>query len=852
MRQVRRLGPRIGQDAAAQRVAGARPQHLVAQRVEDRFAGMEPDARGVARRPADAQAAARLGRMAVEGAEQRIERAAASWREGEVAVEVAADRQAEPPGAGLHEPPHVGRKQLQIAFAVEVAAQRVEAFGHVAGPPVDPRVGLLDAGHPPRGQRGLQALADPPFAVAGQRVEQVVAERAVLEQPSDDVEDLVRAEFPADRVQLVEQHLQHAALAGAGGDQVDDHHVAPLAVAVDAPQALLETRRVPGDVVVDHQPAELQVDPLAGRVGGDEEAVAAGPAEAVDLRLARRPRHAPVDRGDPARVADALEPPDQVLDRVAVLAEDEPLVAGVARVVEHRAEPFELRLGAGVDQAAGPGAQRLDGGELLAQLVDRHRGHRAEDSLFVLRGAPGVGLVAGVAGVGQGIEDVAFVGVAERVPPGTEIRRRETPGGQIFEGAAELRGAPVERAAERPGGAGEPPLKDAEGEAGRGTGVERAAVRPAQPVRGPVVQRLLAVRSRRQAVAERGAGAPRVERPAREVDHLLLGPAEEVARPRRGRETAERLFRAEGVRVEQAPEVMPGRVLAHVRRGGQQQQVARAPAQAGEAALGAGATGQRLGEPVAAGLAGAPPLPGGGQLVRLVEDRQIVGGDAGAPQPVERRAAGQRVERDDDQVAVRPAERVAGAGVGAGDDAEAEPEQRPQLPLPVADQTGGRRDDHPFDPSAQEHLAHGEAGHDGLAGARVVGEQEAERVLPEHPLVDRDALVRQRVDAGRLAGEGRVALVTVGQMQRLGDGQDGVCAAGEVERRRRSVGRGRGSRRRVRPARRPRGGFFLQGAESGRAGVAADHAVGYRDTERVSAVVNRRGNGESSFPRRLR
>ena len=63
-------------------------------------------------------------------------------------------------------------------------------------------------------------------------------------------------------------------------------------------------------------------------------------------------------------------------------------------------------------------------------------------------------MVVGVAGIGQGIEDVAFVGVAERVPPGTKIRRRETPGGQIVEGAAELRGGPIERAAARPSAGG--------------------------------------------------------------------------------------------------------------------------------------------------------------------------------------------------------------------------------------------------------------------------------------------------------------------------------------------------------------------------------------------------------------
>jgi len=34
--------------------------------------------------------------------------------------------------------------------------------------------------------------------------------------------------------------------------------------------ALLKAHRVPGDVIVDHKPAELEVDPLPGGLGGDE------------------------------------------------------------------------------------------------------------------------------------------------------------------------------------------------------------------------------------------------------------------------------------------------------------------------------------------------------------------------------------------------------------------------------------------------------------------------------------------------------------------------------------------------------------------------------------------------------
>jgi hypothetical protein len=68
----------------------------------------------------------------------------------------------------------------------------------------------------------------------------------------------------------LEELLQHPAFAGVGGDEVEDEAVLLLAVAVDAAHALLQAHRVPGDVVVDHQPAELQVDALAGGLGGDQ------------------------------------------------------------------------------------------------------------------------------------------------------------------------------------------------------------------------------------------------------------------------------------------------------------------------------------------------------------------------------------------------------------------------------------------------------------------------------------------------------------------------------------------------------------------------------------------------------
>ena len=62
----------------------------------------------------------------------------------------------------------------------------------------------------------------------------------------------------------------------------------------------------------------------------------------------------------------------------------------------------------------------------------------------------------------------------------------------------------------------------------------------------------------------------------------------------------------------------------------------------------------------------------------------------------------------------------------------------------------------------------------------------------EHVLINGDALMGQRVDARRLAGEGRVELVAVGQPQSLRDRGDRLRVAREIERRRYVRGRGVG------------------------------------------------------------
>ena len=157
---------------------------------------------------------------------------------------------------------------------------------------------------------------------------------------ADDVEHLVGAQFAADLLEPFEQLLQDAALAGVLGDEVEDQAVLFLAVTVDAADALFQADGIPGDVEVDHHPAELQVDAFAGGLGRDEylgrflelalgidararRVAIADLHAAVDLRERQAPLAQFSDRAVLAAVA------RQVVEGVLVLGEDEQPHLGV-------------------------------------------------------------------------------------------------------------------------------------------------------------------------------------------------------------------------------------------------------------------------------------------------------------------------------------------------------------------------------------------------------------------------------------------------------------------------------------------------------------------------------------------
>ena len=185
-------------------------------------------------------------------------------------------------------------------------------------------------------ESGFVHIAQQPlFEVMGAKLAGVVVAQGALylrggQDLADHVEHGVVVQGVADFLQLVQQPLQHMAFHGVRRHEVDDEAVFGLPVAVDAPHALFQAVGVPRDVVVEQDAAALQVDALAGGLGGYKDlgfalaelalgvqagagfAGAAGAHAAVYFAGAKAP----------FRQAGA-----QVVERVAELGEDEQAAA---------------------------------------------------------------------------------------------------------------------------------------------------------------------------------------------------------------------------------------------------------------------------------------------------------------------------------------------------------------------------------------------------------------------------------------------------------------------------------------------------------------------------------------------
>ena len=151
---------------------------------------------------------------------------------------------------------------------------------------------------------------------------------------------------------------------------------------------------------------------------------------------------------------------------------------------------------------------------------------------------------------------------------------------------------------------------------------------------------------------------------------------------------------------------------------------------------------------------------GGAHLVRLVHDDEVpVAAEQAFLGVLDARDPG---DRGDDLVLVLPGVRaVVGAEDVAADDFEVLAELVLHLALPLEGEVGRRDDEGALHQAADLQLLDEQAGHDGLAGAGVVGEQEADARELQEVVVDGFELVRQRIDAGD--GEREVGVVLVGK-----------------------------------------------------------------------------------------
>ena len=86
--------------------------------------------------------------------------------------------------------------------------------------------------------------------------------------------------------------------------------------------------------------------------------------------------------------------------------------------------------------------------------------------------------------------------------------------------------------------------------------------------------------------------------------------------------------------------------------------------------------------------------------------------------------------------------------------------------LPLEGEVGRRDDEGALDQAANLQFLDEQAGHDGLAGAGVVGQQEPDARQLHEVIVNRLKLVRQRINARD--GEREIRVVFIGQSQAHG------------------------------------------------------------------------------------
>ncbi len=104
-----------------------------------------------------------------------------------------------------------------------------------------------------------------------------------------------------------------------------------------------------------------------------------------------------------------------------------------------------------------------------------------------------------------------------------------------------------------------------------------------------------------------------------------------------------------------------------------------------------------------------------------------------------------------------------------GQDLERQMEAPIELVLPLLSQAARADHEAALQVAAGNQLLHQEPGHDRLARARVVGQQEAKRLARKHRLIDCCDLVRQRLNQRGMHGEHRVEQMRQTDAMRLGN-----------------------------------------------------------------------------------
>ena len=166
------------------------------------------------------------------------------------------------------------------------------------------------------------------------RLDEQVAEPLLAEELAQDVEDPTTKGLPL-QLDLFEEALVYVALARLFRQQIPEMAYFGLPDAVDAAEPLFEAVRVPGQVIVDHQMRALQVDALAGGVGSQQDENVLVLFEGFLGFGSLLTAHPAVNRDERFGSAEErAEPLAQIVQRVAVLGEDDHLPA-VAMRIEH-------------------------------------------------------------------------------------------------------------------------------------------------------------------------------------------------------------------------------------------------------------------------------------------------------------------------------------------------------------------------------------------------------------------------------------------------------------------------------------------------------------------------------------